>query len=37
LLNSLTTATNSVTGDPVTLADQARRVNAVANFLAEIS
>ncbi len=36
-LASLTTATNSVTGAPITLADQARRVNAAANFLAEIT
>ncbi|HEY2694779.1 MAG TPA: tyrosine-type recombinase/integrase [Pseudonocardiaceae bacterium] len=36
-LASLTTATNSVTGEPITVADQARRVNAVANFLAEIT
>jgi integrase len=36
-LNSITSATNSVTGAPITLADQARRVNAVANFLAETS
>ena len=36
-LTSLTGATNSVTGEPITLADQARRVHAVANFLAEIT
>jgi integrase len=36
-LTSLTTLTNSVTGAPITVADQARRVNAAANFLAEIT
>ena len=36
-LTSLTSATNSVTGEPITLADQVRRVHAVANFLAEIT
>ena len=36
-LTSLTAATNSITGEPITVADQARRVNAVANFLAEIT
>src|SRR6476469_9444964 len=36
-LTSLTGATNSVTGEPITVADQARRVHAVANFLAEIT
>ena len=36
-LTSLTSATNSVTGEPITVADQARRVHAVANFLAEIT
>lgn len=36
-LISLTTACNSVTGAPITIADQARRVNAVANFLTKIS
>ena len=36
-LTSLTDATNSVTGQPITVADQARRVHAVANFLAEIT
>lgn len=36
-LTSLTATTNSVTGEPITVADQARRVNAVANFLAEIT
>lgn len=36
-LTSLTTATNSATGEPITVADQAWRVNAVANFLAEIT
>lgn len=35
-LVSLTTVTNSMTGAPITVADQARRVNAAANFLAEI-
>jgi len=35
-LVSLTNATNSVTGAPITVADQGRRVNAAANFLAEI-
>jgi integrase len=36
-LTSLTSATNSVTGEPITVADQARRVHAVANLLAEIT
>jgi integrase len=36
-LTWLTSATNSVTGEPITVADQARRVHAVANFLAEIT
>ena len=36
-LTSLTRATNSATGEPITVADQARRVHAVANFLAEIN
>ena len=36
-LTSLTSATNTVTGEPITVADQARRVQAVANFLAEIT
>ncbi|HLZ36812.1 MAG TPA: tyrosine-type recombinase/integrase [Mycobacteriales bacterium] len=36
-LTSQATATNSVTGAPISVADQARRVHAVANFLAEIS
>ena len=36
-LTSLTTLANSVTGAPITVADQARRVNAAANFLAEIT
>lgn len=36
-LTSLRTTANSVTGEPITVADHARRVNAVANFLSEIS
>jgi integrase len=36
-LTSLVAATNSVTGAPISIADQARRVHAVANFLAEIT
>jgi integrase len=36
-LNSMTSMTNSVTGAPITVADQARRVNAAANFLSEIT
>ena len=36
-LTSLTTATNLATGEPITVADQARRINAVGNFLAEIT
>ncbi|MGZ4620139.1 MAG: tyrosine-type recombinase/integrase [Frankiaceae bacterium] len=33
----LATTTNTVTGEPISVADHARRVHAVANFLAEIS
>lgn len=36
-ITSLTTATNSVTGDPITVADRIRRIHAVGNFLAEIT
>lgn len=36
-LTSLTTVVNTVTGQPITVADHARRVNAVANFLSEIA
>ena len=36
-ITSLTTAVNSVTGEPITVADRIRRVHAVGNFLAEIT
>ena len=36
-LTSLRSTLNTVTGEPITVADHARRVNAVANFLTEIS
>ena len=36
-ITSLTTATNSVTGEPITVADRIRRIHAVGNFLAEIT
>lgn len=36
-ITSLTTATNSVTGEPITIADRIRRIHAVGNFLAEIT
>ena len=36
-ITSLVEATNTVTGEPITLADRARRVHAVGNFLAEIT
>lgn len=36
-LTSLTSTLNTVTGEPITVADQARRVNAVSNFRTEIS
>jgi hypothetical protein len=36
-ITSLTTAVNSVTGEPITVADRIRRVHAVGNFLAEIA
>lgn len=36
-ITSLTTAVNSVTGDPITVADRIRRIHAVGNFLAEIT
>ena len=36
-LTSLTIVVNTVTGQPITVADHARRVNAVANFLSEIA
>ncbi|AWZ22787.1 MULTISPECIES: tyrosine-type recombinase/integrase [Rhodococcus] len=36
-ITSLTTTVNSVTGEPITVADRIRRVHAVSNFLAEIT
>ena len=36
-ITSLTTAVNSVTGEPITVADRIRRVHAVGNFLAQIA
>jgi len=36
-ITSLTTTVNSVTGEPITVADRIRRVHAVGNFLAEIT
>ena len=36
-ITSLTTAANSITGEPITVADRIRRVHAVGNFLAEIT
>jgi hypothetical protein len=36
-LASMTAAVHSATGQPVTVADRARRVSAVASFLAEIT
>lgn len=36
-ITALTTATNSVTGEPITIADRIRRIHAVGNFLAEIT
>jgi hypothetical protein len=36
-ITSLTTTANSVTGEPITVADRIRRVHAVGNFLAEIT
>jgi integrase len=36
-ITSLTTAVNSVTGEPITVADRIRRVHAVGHFLAEIT
>jgi hypothetical protein len=36
-LAAVAATTNSVTGEPISVADHARRVHAVANFLAEIS
>lgn len=36
-ITSLTTATNSVTGEPITIADRIRRIHAVGNFLAEVT
>jgi len=36
-ITSLSTAVNSVTGEPITVADRIRRVHAVGHFLAEIT
>ena len=36
-LTSLTSAISTITGEPITVADQARRVQAVASFLADIT
>ncbi|HEY1442112.1 MAG TPA: tyrosine-type recombinase/integrase [Mycobacterium sp.] len=36
-ITSLTIAVNSVTGEPITVADRIRRVHAVGHFLAEIT
>lgn len=36
-ITSLTTTVNSVTGEPITVADRIRRVHAVGNFLSEIT
>jgi integrase len=36
-ITSLTTTANSITGEPITVADRIRRVHAVGNFLAEIT
>lgn len=36
-ITSLTTTVNSVTGQPITVADRIRRVHAVGNFLSEIT
>lgn len=36
-LNSVASATSAITGDPVTVADQGRRVRAVEHMLAEIT
>ena len=36
-ITSLTTTVNSVTGEPITVADRIRRIHAVGNFLAEIT
>jgi hypothetical protein len=36
-ITSLTTAVNSATGEPITIADLIRRVHATGNFLAEIT
>ena len=36
-LNSLTSAVNTKTGEPITIADQARRIRAVSSFLTDIT